>query len=120
MSVGFRGRERWGSMSNLENIFGNQFDEKVLKSKIPVMVEFGAVWCGPCKRMEPDLEKLAVQWKDRARLVHMDVDEASDLAVSLNVMSVPTVILFVNGEARQRVMGYQPLNRLIEKFEAYL
>lgn len=107
-------------MSNMVNIQGSQFDEQVIKSKLPVMVEFGAVWCGPCKRMEPELEKLALKWKDRLRLVHMDVDEDSDLAVRMNVMSVPTVILFVNGEIKQRVMGYQPFDRLVEKFEAYL
>ncbi len=104
----------------MENIQGSQFEEQVLKSKLPVMVEFGAAWCGPCKRMEPELEKLALKWKGRMRLVHMDVDENSDLAVQMNVMSVPTVILFVDGEIRQRVMGYQPLERLVEKFEAYL
>jgi thioredoxin 1 len=70
--------------------------------------------------MEPELEKLALKWKDRMRLVHMDVDEDSALAMRLNVMSVPTVILFVDGEIRQRAMGYQPLERLVEKFESYL
>jgi thioredoxin 1 len=70
--------------------------------------------------MEPELEKLALKWKDRMRLVHMDVDEDSTLAMRLNVMSVPTVILFVDGEIRQRAMGYQPLDRLVEKFESYL
>lgn len=107
-------------MSNMVNIQGSQFDAVVLKSRLPVMVEFGAEWCGPCKRMEPELEKLAVKWKDRMHLVHMDVDEDSALAVKFNVMSVPTVILFVNGEIKQRVMGYQPIDRLVEKFEAYL
>lgn len=107
-------------MSNMENIQHEQFEDRVLKSSIPVMVEFGAVWCGPCKRMEPELEKLAEMWKGRVRLLHMDVDEASDLAVRMNVMSVPTIILFVNGEATQRVMGYQPMDRLVQKFEAYL
>lgn len=107
-------------MSNLVSIRGEQFNDQVLKSNLPVMVEFGAVWCAPCKRLEPELEKLAVQWKDRVRMVHMDVDEASDLAVRMNVMSVPTVMLFVDGEVRQRVMGFQPLERLVEKFEAYL
>lgn len=107
-------------MSNLVSIRGEQFEEQVLKSDLPVMVEFGAVWCGPCKRLEPELEKLAVHWKDRIRMVHLDVDEASDLAVRMNIMSVPTVMLFVDGEARQRMMGYQPLDRLVEKFEAYL
>ena len=104
----------------MDHIQGSQFEEQVLKSNLPVMVEFGAAWCGPCRRMEPELEKLALKWKDRMRLVHMDVDEDSTLAMRLNVMSVPTVILFVDGEIRQRAMGYQPLERLVEKFESYL
>jgi thioredoxin 1 len=104
----------------MDHIQGSQFEEQVLKSNLPVMVEFGAAWCGPCRRMEPELEKLALKWKDRMRLVHMDVDEDSALAMRLNVMSVPTVILFVDGEIRQRAMGYQPLDRLVEKFESYL
>lgn len=104
----------------MENIHRDQFDERVLKSTVPVMVEFGAVWCGPCKRMEPELEKLAQMWKDRVRLLHMDVDESSDLAVSMNVMSVPTILLFVNGEVKQRATGYLPMDRLVQKFEAYV
>ncbi len=107
-------------MSTMLPINSANFEEKVLKSPIPCLVEFGAVWCGPCKRLEPELEKLQDIMGDKFSLGKLDVDESSDLAVQYGVMSVPTLILFVDGQARQRVSGFQPIQRLIDLFRAHL
>lgn len=96
------------------------FEQEVRKSPVPVLVEFGAEWCGPCRQMEPLLEQLAVEWKGKVRLAKIDVDESVNLTMQFQVMSVPTLILFVNGEAAQRVSGKQPRDRIVEKFSPYL
>ncbi len=107
-------------MNAFETISEKEFEQRVLGSEKPVLVEFGAVWCGPCKRLEPELARLGEEWADRLRIISVDVDEASDLAMQFMILSVPTLILFQNGEAVKRVSGFQPLQRLKETFEPYL
>ena len=96
------------------------FDQQVIKSSMPVLVEFGAVWCGPCRQMEPVLEQLASEWDGKVRLAKVDVDESINTTLQFQVMSVPTLILFVDGQARQRVSGKLPHDRLVEKFSPFL
>ena len=103
-----------------EHINNDNFEQQVLKSEQPFILEFGAVWCSPCKRLEPELEKLKETWGDKVRLGKLDVDESTDVTMQFSVMSVPTVMLFVGGEMRERITGYQPLPRLIDKFEPHL
>lgn len=105
---------------NLEPIHSTNFEREVIQSKGPILVEFGAVWCAPCKRLEPEMEKLQTALGNGVRLGKIDVDESSDLTVQYNVMSVPTLILFVGGQERQRVTGFVPLPKLIDKFEPHL
>lgn len=96
------------------------FEGEVLQSSLPVLVEFSAEWCGPCKQIEPLLEQLSADWQGQVRLVKVDVDQSVDTTLRYQVMSLPTVILFVNGEARQRVSGKQPRDRLVEKFSPFI
>lgn len=98
----------------------DNYEKTVLKSNLPVVIEFGAVWCAPCKRLEPELEKLAEQWKDKFILAHINVDQDSDLAMQYSVMSVPTVILIKNGEEMERFSGFKPIGKIIEAFESYI
>lgn len=105
---------------NLEAINSENFEREVLQSEQPILVEFGAVWCAPCKRLEPEMERLQASLGNRIRLGKVDVDDSSDLAINYSVMSVPTLILFIGGEERQRVTGFVPLPKLIEKFEPHL
>ncbi len=107
-------------MASFTNINDASFNQEVLKSTVPVIVEFGAEWCGPCRQMEPVLEQLAVEWDGKVRLAKLDVDESVNTVLQVQVMSVPTIILFVNGEACQRVSGKQPRDRLVEKFSPYI
>lgn len=107
-------------MKTIEAISAEEFEKQVLQAERPVLVEFGAVWCGPCRRMEPELARLREEWGERMQILSVDVDEASDLAMQFMVLSVPTLILFQNGEAVKRLSGFQPLQRLKESFEPYL
>lgn len=107
-------------MKTIEAVSAEEFEKQVLQAERPVLVEFGAVWCGPCRRMEPELARLREEWGERMQILSVDVDEASDLAMQFMVLSVPTLILFQNGEAVKRLSGFQPLQRLKESFEPYL
>lgn len=107
-------------MSAFVHTNDGSFNQVVLKADVPVLVEFGAEWCGPCRQMEPVLEQLADEWKGAVRLAKIDVDESINTTQQFQVMSVPTLILFVKGEPCQRVSGKQPRDRLVEKFSPYL
>ncbi len=96
------------------------FEQEVLKAALPIVVEFGAVWCQPCKQLEPVLAKLAVEWNGKARLAKVDVDASANLTMQFQVMSVPTVILFSGGKAVARFNGYQNRERIIEKLQPHL
>lgn len=103
-------------MSVFFEVTEQNFAQEVLQSSMPVLVEFGAPWCAPCKRLEPVLEGLGKEWSGKVRLGHINVDENPNLAALQQVLSVPTVILFVQGKPRQRMSGFQPRERLVEKF----
>jgi len=107
-------------VNSFKSINDASFELEVLRSPVPVLVEFGAEWCGPCRQMEPVLENLAVEWNGKVHLAKIDVDESVGTVLKFQVMSVPTLILFVNGEACQRLSGSQPRDRLFEKFDPYI
>ncbi len=96
------------------------FDTEVLKSTVPVLVDFTAIWCGPCKMLEPVVMQLSQDWDGKVKVVKLDVDDNSNLAVQYGVMGVPTLILFVNGNPVQRLSGYQPKERIISKFGSFI
>lgn len=82
------------------------FEEKVLKSKKPVMVDFGAPWCGPCRMAEPVFDELAKEYKGKAVIGKVNIDEEQDLAGKYGVMSIPTVIIFKEGKEVDRKVGF--------------
>ncbi len=102
-------------MDTFLHVSEENFEKEVLKSAQPVVVEFGAVWCQPCKQLEPVLAKLGQEWNGKARLAKVDVDESVNLTMKFQVMGVPTVILFVNGKAAARFSGYLPRDKILEK-----
>lgn len=95
----------------------DNFDEVVLQSDTPVLVDFWAAWCGPCKMVGPIVEELADDFTGKAKVCKLNVDEAGRTAQSYGVMSIPTLILFKDGEEKDRVVGFRPksdLARLLE------
>jgi thioredoxin 1 len=101
-------------MSNTES-FGT-----IIKGDKPVLVDFFATWCGPCKMMHPILEQVSKQLGDQVRIVKIDVDKNQQLASQLQVSSVPTLAIFKNGEIVWRQPGVQPANALSEKLKSFM
>lgn len=106
-------------MTEMLQVGEGNFQNEVLGSPQPVLVEFTAVWCGPCKMLDPVVKQLAQEWAGKVKVVKLDVDDDTDLAMQYQVMGVPTLMLFVGGEPKQRVNGYKPKDHLIEKFKPF-
>ena len=104
----------------MEEIGAATFEAKVLTSPVPVIVDFWAPWCKPCDAIEPHLRSLAAEWGERAQLVRVNVDEEPGLSARYDVLSLPTVILFADGEPRATVYGAQPRARFERDFTPYL
>ena len=96
------------------------FEEEVLKSDKPVLVDFYADWCGPCKMMAPAVEALAAEYEGKAKIGKLGVEESADIAARYGVMMVPTVILFKNGEVVSKNVGLQNKNTLKNALDASL
>lgn len=107
-------------MAGFTHVDDATFDAVVLKSAVPVLLEFGAVWCQPCKQLEPVLLKLGEQWGEQVLLAKVDVDQSVDLTMRFQVMGVPTVILFKAGQPVVRFTGYQSREKVLEKLASHL
>ena len=97
-----------------EQINVTNFDEKVLQSSKPVLVDFFATWCGPCKMMAPVIDELSEELAGQVDIYKVDVDDNPDLAQRYGVMSIPTLIVFENGEVKNQTMGAQPKPALMQ------
>ncbi len=87
------------------NITDAEFEEIVLKSDVPVLVDFWAEWCGPCKQIAPALEELSKEMEGKLKIVKMNVDENQKIPTELRIQAIPTLMLFKNGEMVDRQMG---------------
>ncbi|MBG00668.1 MAG: thioredoxin [Acidimicrobiaceae bacterium] len=96
------------------------FDEVIGGSDNPVLVDFWAEWCGPCKMIAPILEEIAVEQGEKIKIAKLNVDEAADIARRFEVMSIPTLIVFDNGVPTKRIVGAKGKAALIEDLEEYL
>lgn len=92
-----------------------EFQSEVLESTEPVLVDFFATWCGPCKMMAPVIDQLSEEMNGKAKVYKIDVDQARDIAAKYSIMSVPTLVFFKNGEVADQIIGAAPKDRLIEK-----
>jgi len=107
-------------MSSLKEIQSETFEQEVLRSDKPVLLEFGAVWCQPCRILEPVLEQLAGEWGDSVKVVKLDVDLAPQITIDYQVLSVPTMMLFKDGKMLERLVGYQPKEKISSRVEPHL
>lgn len=89
-------------------VTGSEFEEKVLKSDVPVLVDFWAPWCGPCKAIGPSVEQLASEYAGKAKVYKVDVDNDGELAQQYNVMSIPALLLFKDGKVVNKLVGAAP------------
>lgn len=90
----------------------NEFDSKVLASDVPVLVDFWAEWCGPCKAIGPSVEQLASEYQGKAKVFKVDVDSEGDLATRYGVMSIPALLVFKGGKVVDQMVGAAPKDKI--------
>jgi len=95
-------------MSNAIPVTDTSFDAEVLKSGTPVLVDFWAPWCGPCRAVGPTVDAIAEEFSGRVKVVKLNTDEEQQVAIKYGVVNIPTLMLFKNGEMVERVMGNRP------------
>jgi thioredoxin 1 len=103
----------------ITNVTDSNFQAEVLESDVPVLVDFWAPWCGPCRVIAPSLEEINEE-QDNLRIVKLNVDDNQQTAAKYDVMSIPTLIVFKNGEPATRIIGALPKRRLVQELEPAL
>lgn len=96
------------------------FVDEVLNSDVPVLVDFWATWCGPCLMIAPTIEELATDFEGRAKVCKLDIDENQETAMQFGIRSIPTMLVFKNGEVVDQIVGVAPKKLLSSKLEAQL
>ena len=104
---------------NLPEVTDSNFQAEVIESETAVLVDFWAPWCGPCRIVAPHLEELAGE-RDDLRIVKLNTDDNPQTAAQYNVMSIPTLLLFKNGQVAHQIIGALPKNRLVQELEPAL
>lgn len=104
-------------MSHLIHVTDANFQQEVLDSALPVVVDFSATWCGPCKQLKPIVEELAAQYEGKVKIAHVDVDEAREAAMKYGVMSVPTVLYLKGGQVRDSQIGVLAKEKMAAKID---
>jgi thioredoxin 1 len=107
-------------MEELNYVTEETFEADVLKSDLPVLVDFTAAWCSPCQMLSPLVSELAQEWEGKARIYKMDVDTNQQIPLKYGVMGVPSLILFKDGEIAARLTGFRPIKQLQTTFEPHL
>lgn len=93
------------------------FETEVLKSDLPVLVDFWATWCGPCRMIAPVIEEIAKDYQGKMKVGKVNVDEEGDLAVKYGISSIPTLLLFKGGEVVKKTLGYMPKDAVVKFIE---
>ena len=105
-------------MSEMIHVTDENFEAEVMKSDVPVLVDFSATWCGPCKQLKPIVEELAGEFAGKLKVAHVDVDHARNSAMKYGVMSVPTVLYMKGGEVQDQQIGMTSKDNMIQKINA--
>lgn len=107
-------------MSEPITLTDENFAKEVLESSVPVLVDFWAVWCGPCRMVAPVVEALAAEYAGRAKVAKLDVDSAQKTATEYGIRSIPTLLIFKGGKVADQVIGAVPKKQIVEKLDAVL
>ena len=105
-------------MSELITVTDENFEAEIINSETPVLVDFSATWCGPCKQLKPIVIELATEFTGKLKVAHVDVEQARQYAMKYGVMSVPTVLYMKNGEVRDSQIGLSTKDKMIDKINA--
>ena len=102
-------------MAEVKYVNESDFQTEVLNADQPVLVDFTATWCQPCKMIDPIVKQLAQEWDGKVKVVKLDADENPGVLMQYGVLGIPTIMLFKAGEVKERVTGYQPKDKLVAK-----
>ena len=108
------------SNPNVAQVSDASFDGDILKSQVPVLVDFWAPWCGPCRSVAPIVEDLATQYAGKIQVAKVNVDESTEIAMRYQITSIPTFILFKNGEVADRALGALPRSEFVKLIDRNL
>jgi thioredoxin 1 len=104
----------------LVTITDDNFEEEVLKSDKPVLIDFWATWCGPCRMIAPIVEEMATEYDGKAKIGKLDVDANQQTSIKYGVRSIPTLLLFKGGELKETIIGAVPKAHLVDKLQSVL
>jgi thioredoxin 1 len=107
-------------MSQAPAVTDQTFDSEVLKSPTPVLVDFWAEWCGPCRMIAPTVEQLSNEYAGRLKVVKMNVDENPDVPIHYGIQSIPTLVLFKDGEVVEKIVGVAPKPALVARIAPHV
>ena len=107
-------------MSQLIALTDDNFSKEVLEADVPVLVDFWATWCGPCRMIAPIVEELSEEYAGKAKVCKMDVDAAQKTAAEFGIRSIPTLLIFKGGKVADQLIGAVPKQQITEKLEASL
>jgi thioredoxin 1 len=107
-------------MPEMKYVTDADFEDEVMQAELPVLVDFTAGWCPPCKMIDPIVKELAQDWEGKVKVVKLDADLNPDTMIKFGVLGIPTLILFRGGQVRERLTGYQPKEKLLTKLSPHV
>ena len=108
------------SMSNAVAVTDQTFEDEVLKSSVPVLVDFWAAWCGPCRAIAPAVDEIAAEYNGKLKVVKLDVDQYGEVSGRYNVLGIPTLLLFKGGQVVEKMVGAYPKTAMVSKITPHL